>query len=103
MQVHFFPSSNQKLQVVPLPREAFGKFFNGDAYIIFSCSEYGEPGGLQGERHRHSLGEILQPNTDGEVPGAGEGGGFRFPDSTKTNPDSQTLGYVVDGDGYDQQ
>ena len=33
------------MQVVALPKETHGKFFNGDAYIIYSCSEYGEPGG----------------------------------------------------------
>lgn len=32
--------------MVPLPKETYGKFFEGDAYIIYSCSEYGQPGGV---------------------------------------------------------
>ena len=34
------------MQVVPLKPETFGKFFNGDAYIVYACSEYGQPGGM---------------------------------------------------------
>ena len=34
------------MQVVPISTDAFGKFFNGDAYIIYNCSEYGQPGGM---------------------------------------------------------
>ena len=34
------------MQVVPLKPESFGKFFNGDAYIVYACSEYGQPGGM---------------------------------------------------------
>ena len=34
------------MQVVPLKSETYGKFFNGDAYIVYACSEYGQPGGM---------------------------------------------------------
>jgi len=33
------------MQVVPIPSEAWGKFFTGDSYIIFSSSPYGTAGG----------------------------------------------------------
>ena len=36
----------QKLKIVPVPVEGYGKFFNGDAYIIYACTEYGKPGGM---------------------------------------------------------
>ena len=39
----FFPLQN--LQVVPVPRESVGKFYNGDAYIIYSSTAYGQAGG----------------------------------------------------------
>jgi len=36
----------EKLQLVPVPRDKYGSFYNGDAYIIYSATEYGQPGGL---------------------------------------------------------
>ena len=33
------------MQVVPLPTEAWGKFFTGDAYIVLSSAPYGSSGG----------------------------------------------------------
>ena len=36
----------QKLDLVPVPRESYGQFYNGDAYMILSCTEYGQPGGM---------------------------------------------------------
>ena len=35
-----------------VPREGMGKFFTGDCYVIFSASEYGQPGGPD-TRARH--------------------------------------------------
>jgi len=35
----------EDMQVVPIPPEAWGKFFTGDSYIIFSSSPYGSAGG----------------------------------------------------------
>ena len=35
----------QKLQVVAVPRESYGKFYDGDAYIIYCATPYGQPGG----------------------------------------------------------
>ena len=34
------------MQIVPVPLEAYGKFFNGDAYIIYACTEFGQAGGV---------------------------------------------------------
>ena len=31
----------ENMQVVPLPSEAWGKFFNGDAYIVLSSAPHG--------------------------------------------------------------
>lgn len=36
----------QKMELVPVPRDSYGKFFNGDAYIVYSCTPYGETGGV---------------------------------------------------------
>ena len=41
----------QNLQVVPVPKEAYGKFYEGDAYIVYSYSKndyYAKP-----EQHIH--------------------------------------------------
>ena len=37
-------STFQKLQVVAVPRESYGKFYDGDAYIIYSATPFGQPG-----------------------------------------------------------
>ena len=34
------------MQIVPVPLDAYGKFFNGDAYIIYACTEFGQAGGV---------------------------------------------------------
>jgi len=36
----------ENMQVVPLPSEAWGKFFNGDAYIVLSSAPHGTSGGM---------------------------------------------------------
>ena len=36
----------QKMKIVPVPVDSYGKFFNGDAYIIYACTEYGQTGGV---------------------------------------------------------
>ncbi|CAL8087238.1 unnamed protein product [Orchesella dallaii] len=36
----------EKLQLVPLPRDQYGSFYNGDAYIVYSATEPGQAGGL---------------------------------------------------------
>lgn len=36
----------EKLQLVPLPKDQYSQFYNGDAYIVYSASEPGQPGGL---------------------------------------------------------
>jgi len=36
----------EKLQVVPLPKDQYGSFYNGDAYILYSASEPNQPAGL---------------------------------------------------------
>jgi len=36
----------EKLQLVPLPRDQYGSFYNGDAYIVYSATEPGHAGGL---------------------------------------------------------
>lgn len=36
----------QKLQIVPLPRDQYASFYNGDSYIIYSASEPNQPGGM---------------------------------------------------------
>jgi len=35
----------EDMQVIPIPPDAWGKFFTGDSYIIFSSSPYGTSGG----------------------------------------------------------
>ncbi len=30
---------------MPIPRDSYGKFFNGDAYIVYAATEYGGAGG----------------------------------------------------------
>ena len=42
------------MQVVPLSAEAYGKFYNGDAYIIYSSSEFGQPGGISVNKRKSS-------------------------------------------------
>lgn len=37
----------ENLQLVPVPKEQYGKFFAGDSYLILSINEVGEPGGTQ--------------------------------------------------------
>ena len=34
------------MQLVVVPVEAYGKFYSGDSYIVFSSAPYGEPGGV---------------------------------------------------------
>ena len=34
------------MKIVPVPVDGFGKFFNGDAYIIYASTEYGQAGGI---------------------------------------------------------
>ena len=51
---------SQNLQVVSLPKETHGKFFNGDAYIIYSCSEYGEAGGSDVKPRRNESTKLEQ-------------------------------------------
>ena len=34
------------MKIVPVPADGYGKFFNGDAYIIYACTEYGQTGGV---------------------------------------------------------
>ena len=34
------------MKIVPVPVDGYGKFFNGDAYIIYACTEYGQAGGI---------------------------------------------------------
>lgn len=29
-----------------MPRDSYGKFFNGDSYIVYSSMPYGETGGM---------------------------------------------------------
>ncbi|XP_021948183.1 advillin isoform X2 [Folsomia candida] len=36
----------EKLQIVPLPRDQYASFYNGDSYIIYSASEPNQPGGM---------------------------------------------------------
>ena len=33
--------------MVPIPKDQYGSFYNGDAYIIYSATEYGQPGGVK--------------------------------------------------------
>jgi hypothetical protein len=33
----------QNLKVIPLPRDQYGQFYDGDSYIIYAASEYGKP------------------------------------------------------------
>ena len=54
------PFFSQNLQVVSLPKETHGKFFNGDAYIIYSCSEYGEAGGSDVKPRRNESTKLEQ-------------------------------------------
>ena len=37
------------MKIVPVPPEDYGIFYNGDAYIIYACSEYGKHGGMNME------------------------------------------------------
>ena len=34
------------MKIVPVPADGYGKFYNGDAYIIYACTEYGQAGGV---------------------------------------------------------
>ena len=34
------------MKIVPVPVDGCGKFSNGDAYIIYACTEYGQEGGI---------------------------------------------------------
>ena len=43
-----------------LPKETHGKFFNGDAYIIYCCSEYGEAGGSDVKPRRNESTKLEQ-------------------------------------------
>eukprot|EP00091_Calanus_sinicus_P013825 TRINITY_DN30709_c0_g1_i1.p1 TRINITY_DN30709_c0_g1~~TRINITY_DN30709_c0_g1_i1.p1 ORF type:complete len:128 (-),score=16.33 TRINITY_DN30709_c0_g1_i1:25-408(-) len=61
----------EDMQVVSIPAEAWGKFFTGDSYIIFSSSPHGTAGGTgvkngihngRVEQHLHFwLGNETQP------------------------------------------
>jgi hypothetical protein len=31
------------MQVVPVPKDQYGSFYEGDSYIIYAASEYGKP------------------------------------------------------------
>ena len=44
----------ENLQVVPLPTEAWGKFFTGDSYIVLAASPAGESGGPAVKAGRHN-------------------------------------------------
>lgn len=50
----------EKLQVAPVPREAYGKFYNGDAYIIFSSSEYGQEAGINVKSRKNDNSRLEQ-------------------------------------------
>lgn len=50
----------ENLQVVPVPRESVGKFFNGDAYIIYSSTAYGQAGGPSVQRKESRGGRMEQ-------------------------------------------
>ena len=45
---------------MPLPKDTYGKFYDGDAYIIYSCAEYGEPGGLDVKPRRNAGSRLEQ-------------------------------------------
>ena len=34
------------MKIVPVPTDEYGTFYNGDAYIIYACTEYGKHGGM---------------------------------------------------------
>ena len=58
----------------------------------------------QGQRHRHALGEVLQPDAQGQRNGGGEAGGRNGGrHSAETHANRQTLRDVVQGDGQHQQ
>jgi hypothetical protein len=38
-----FYSLLQNLKVVPVPKNQYGTFFEGDSYIVYAASEYGKP------------------------------------------------------------
>jgi hypothetical protein len=31
------------MQLVPVPKDQYGNFFEGDSYIVYAASEYGKP------------------------------------------------------------
>lgn len=31
------------MQVVPVPKDQYGSFYEGDSYIVYAASEYGKP------------------------------------------------------------
>jgi hypothetical protein len=33
----------QNMQVVPVPKDQYGNFYEGDSYIVYAASEYGKP------------------------------------------------------------
>jgi hypothetical protein len=33
----------QNLKVVPVPKNQYGTFYDGDSYIVYAASEYGKP------------------------------------------------------------
>ncbi|KAF4524898.1 hypothetical protein B566_EDAN015554 [Ephemera danica] len=37
----------ENLKVVPLPRDQYGQFYDGDSYIVYAASEYGQPAGVE--------------------------------------------------------
>ena len=55
--------SFQKLELVPVPRDSYGQFYNGDAYIVLSSTEYGQTGGTD---TRVSKYRTLLLNRDGK-------------------------------------
>jgi hypothetical protein len=33
----------QNMKVVPVPKNQYGTFYDGDSYIVYAASEYGKP------------------------------------------------------------
>ncbi len=31
---------------MPIPRDSYGKFYNGDAYIVYAATDYNVTGGI---------------------------------------------------------
>jgi len=50
----------QKLDLVPVPKEQYGKFFNGDSYIVYAATDYGAAGGPDTKVKAASGGKLEQ-------------------------------------------